>query len=102
MDNSLNHKSIMMRAGTVVFGVLTLGMIVLTLVSDRGLFEVNRKADRLAGLEQEIATLEADNAALIDEIQSLRYDPSEIERRAREDLKLVRPGEIILVIPSEQ
>jgi cell division protein FtsB len=92
----------MMRAGTVVFGVLTLGMIVLTLVSDRGLFEVNRKADRLAGLEQEIATLEADNAALIDEIQSLRYDPSEIERRAREDLKLVRPGEIILVIPSEQ
>jgi cell division protein FtsB len=97
---SISQKSLMIRAGTVVFGLLTLGMMVLTLVSDRGLLEVRRKAERLAGLESQIAQLEIENAALIEEIQTLRTDPGEIERRAREDLQMVRPGEVILVVPS--
>ncbi len=103
MDNrSLSQKSLMIRAGTVVFSVLTVGMLVLTLVSDRGLIEVRRKAERLTVLEEKIGALETENVALIKEIRTLRTDPAEIERRAREDLKLVRPGEIILVIPSRQ
>jgi cell division protein FtsB len=92
----------MLRVGMIVFGLLTLGMVVLTFVSDRGLLEVRRQAARYDALEQEIETLEAENGALEDEIQALRSDPDEIERRAREDLKLVRPGEIILVLPSEE
>jgi len=101
-ERNLKQMSLMIRAGTVVFSVLTVGMLVLTLVSDRGLIEVRRQADRLTTLEGQIDTLETDNAALIEEIQTLRTDPLEIERRAREELKLVRPGEVILVIPSEQ
>ena len=99
---SLNQKSLMIRAGTVVFSVLTVGMLVLTLVSDRGLIEVRRKAERLTTLEEQIDTLESENTALIEEIRTLRTDPGEIERRAREQLKLVRPGDVVLVIPSEQ
>jgi cell division protein FtsB len=90
----------MIRAGTVVFSVLTVGMLVLTLVSDRGLIEVRRKAERLTTLEEQIGALEAENADLIEEIRTLRTDPGEIERRAREELKLIRPGEVILVLPS--
>lgn len=90
----------MIKAGMVIFGLLTLGMMVLTLVSDRGLLEVRRKAQRLTDLEEQIVTLESENAALIKEIHTLRTDPNEIERRAREELKLARPGEVILVIPS--
>ncbi len=94
-----NRKSLLIRAGTVVFGLLTVSMVVLTLVSDRGLLEVRRKAERLTTLETETARIQAENDARIDEIEALRTDPNEIERRAREDLKLVRPGEVILVIP---
>ncbi len=98
---NLNQMSLMIRAGTVVFSVLTVGMLVLTLVSDRGLIEVRRKADRLTTLEVQIDTLESEDTALIEEIRTLRTDPAEIERRAREELKLVRPGEIILMAPSQ-
>ena len=82
-----------------MFGLLTLSMVVLTLVSDRGLLEVHKQAERLTALETETARIQAENDALIDEIEALRTDPNEIERRAREDLKLARPGEVILVIP---
>jgi cell division protein FtsB len=90
----------LIKAGTVIFSLATLGMIILTLVSDRGLFEVRRKAARLTDIEQQITDIEAENAALIEEIRTLRHDPAEIERRAREELKLVRPGEVILIVPG--
>ena len=91
----------MVRVGLGVFGLMTLAALVLTLVSDRGLLEVRAKAARFSELEQQIQELEAENADLVEEIHTLRTDPLEIERRAREELKLVRPGEVILMAPSE-
>jgi len=56
-----------------------------------------RKARRLEG---EAARIEADNARLAQEsarlsreVKALRSDPAAMERAAREDLGLVRPGE---------
>jgi cell division protein FtsB len=56
-----------------------------------------RKARRL---EEEAARIEADNARLAQEsarlsreVKALRSDPAAMERAAREDLGLVRPGE---------
>ena len=92
----------MVRVGVGVFGLLTLAMLVLTLISDRGLFEVRRKAVQFQQLQTGIETLNVENRALIQEIQSLRSDPFEIERRAREELKLARPGEVILVLPNSE
>ena len=91
----------MVRVGLGVFGLMTLAALVLTLVSDRGLLEVRTKAARLLEIDQQIQELEAENSSLIEEIRSLRSDPLEIERRAREDLKLIRPGEVTLMAPSE-
>ena len=91
----------MVRAGIGVFGLMTLAALVLTLVSDRGLLEVRTKAARLLEIEQQIQELEAENSSLVEEIRTLRTDPLEIERRAREELKLVRPGEVTLMAPSE-
>ncbi len=98
----LTARSAMVRAGLLVFGFLTLGMIVLTFVSDRGWLAVREKAAEYGQLEDDIEQLEAENAALAEEIDALRYDADEVERRAREQLKLARPGEVILVIPSEE
>ena len=91
----------MVRVGLGVFGLMTLAALVLTLVSDRGLLEVRAKAGRLLKIEQQIQELEAENSSLVKEIRALRTDPLEIERRAREELKLVRPGEVILMAPAE-
>ncbi len=100
--STVSRKSLMVRAGCLVFGLLTLAMIALTLVSDRGWLEVQRKAGRLAALQEQAQAIENDNDAIMEEIRRLRQDPDAIERRAREDLKLVRPGEVILVVPEAE
>ncbi len=100
MDNRSIIHGAMVRVGLGVFGLLTLATLVLTLISDRGLLEVRRKGSELADLQTQIETLETENGALVQEIRNLRSEPTEIERRAREDLKLVRPGEVILVLPK--
>ncbi len=101
MDNRSIVQGMMVRVGVGVFGLLTFATLVLAVISDRGLLEVHRKQDQLAELEQQIQTLETEKMQLVDEIRTLRSEPGEIERRAREELKLVRPGEIILVVPSQ-
>ena len=102
MDDRSIAQGMMVRVGVGVFGLLTWAMLVLTLISDRGLFEVRRKAVQFQQLQTGIETLNVENRALIQEIQSLRSDPFEIERRAREELKLARPGEVILVLPNSE
>ena len=102
MDNRSIVQGMMVRVGLGVFGLLTVATLVLTVVADRGLIEVHRKSERLTQLEQQIQALEAENAQMVEEIQTLRTDPDEIERRAREELKLVMPGEVILLVPSEE
>ena len=101
MDNRNLAHGMMVRVGLGVFGLLTIAALVLTLVSDRGLLEVRAKAARLADLEQEIYDLENGNSGLVEEILTLRTNPLEIDRRAREELKLVRPGEVILMAPAQ-
>jgi cell division protein FtsB len=51
---------------------------------------LDREAERM---KAENARLAAENARLVREVRALRSDPSALERAAREELRLVRPGE---------
>ena len=55
--------------------------------------------DEIAQLEQHVRQLEASNDRLRTEIERL-HDPEELERIARECLRMVRPGEIAFVQPG--
>lgn len=73
-------------------------LVVNGLIGDRGLVEtlrVRREHDRLAS---SIASLKRDNQRLAEEIRRLREDPKAIEDVARQDLGLIRPGEVVFVI----
>ena len=48
---------------------------------------------------REVRTLEAENERLSRAISALQDDPAVIERIAREELGLVRPGERVLRFP---
>lgn len=50
-------------------------------------------------LKREISGLKGQTRELERAVDRLRSDPAEIERRAREDLGYVRPGERILKFP---
>ena len=82
-----------------MFAWLALGLSALmlgsALLGRDGLLAVIVNARRLDGLRGEITTLEAENRRLRNEIRSLRGDLRAIERIAREDLGLVKPGETV-------
>lgn len=94
-------QALIVRIALGVFGLLTVGVLVLTVFSDKGLLQVHAQSEKLAAIETEVAGIDAENKQLTKEIQALRTDPSTIEKLAREELKLVKPGEVVLVTPQQ-
>jgi cell division protein FtsL len=93
-------QGVIVRIALGVFGVLTVAMLLLAIFNDKGALQVRSQSQKLSTLEAEIKKLENENKQLTDEIQALRSDPATIEKFAREELKLVKPGEIVLVAPD--
>jgi cell division protein FtsB len=57
------------------------------------------RARRLLGVvTDQLTDLRVENARLRDEIRRLQRDPRAIEDLAREELGLIRPGEILVVL----
>jgi cell division protein FtsB len=94
-------KGLLVRIALGVFGLLTIAVLVLAVINDKGVLQVQAQSKKLADLENEINGLDAENRQLTRDIQALRTDPTTIERLAREELKLVKPGEIVLVSPEK-
>ena len=93
-------QGVIVRIAFAVFGLLTIAMLLLAVFNDKGAFQVRNQAKKLSAIQNEISNLDAENKQLNAEIQALRTDPTTIEKFAREELKLVKPGEIILVTPE--
>lgn len=77
-----------------------LAMMALTVWGDRGLLAMWRMQRELERLVREIEIVEQTNATLAHEVQRLRSDLGYIEKIAREELGLVRPGEIVFKFPD--
>jgi cell division protein FtsB len=57
---------------------------------------------QLLSLEREIDDIEVRNQHLLEEIRALKSSPLAVERLAREQLGLARPGEVILLIRGQR
>ena len=68
------------------------------LFGDRGLLELLKVREEVQSLDREIAMLRAENQRILEEIRSLKTSPMVVERLARENLGLVKPGEVVLLI----
>ena len=76
-------------------GLFVLGMMALAIYNEKGFLAMWEKQHELAVLESDIAAVEAVNAELRHEIWRLLNDLEYIEKIAREELRLVRPGEVV-------
>ena len=94
-------KGLLVRIALGVFGLLTIAVLVLAVFNDKGVLQVHTQSKKLTTVQDEVNTIDAENKQLTKEIQALRTDPTTIERLAREELKLVKPGEIVLVSPEK-
>lgn len=95
------------RASQVTLKVVVLLASVLVVVfaisfvfSDRGLPELQHARTRVNDLRANIARLDAENARLRAEIESVRKSSYAIERIAREDLGMSKKGEIVYMLPT--
>jgi cell division protein FtsB len=79
----------------VAVGILVLIILALTVFGDHGLLNLVRYRNQREALTAEANQLEAENCRLQDEIERLKGDDLFLERVAREELGMVKPGEII-------
>lgn len=77
---------------------VTVVLVVDALVGDKGLLERLRARRQYLSAHASLAVLKNENADLRDYARRLREDPSAIEMIAREELGLIRPGELLFII----
>jgi cell division protein FtsB len=77
---------------------VTLVLVIDGLVGEKGLLESIRTRRQYAELTASIDRLRLENARLREEARRLREDPATIESLAREELGLIRPGELLFIV----
>ena len=93
------------RRRRILNGLLVFATVVLlvdALVGDKGVVERMHARRQYA---QEAAALDAirrENAVMREKIQRLKDDPAAIESLAREELGLIRPGELLFILRDAQ
>ena len=85
-----------------VLGFVTIVLVVDALVGDKGLLDIMRARRQHAALAAAIGKTRRENARLRDGIRRLKEDPGAIESLAREQLGLMREGEILFIIKDTQ
>jgi cell division protein FtsB len=75
-------------------------LVALASAALKGWRDHQRAIRREATLQGEIAATEARIAALKQRIERLQSDPATLDRVARESLGLVRPSEVVIVLPE--
>lgn len=66
-----------------------------------GFIAMRRTAREIDAARDEISRLDTENRALADQVGALKSDPRIIERIAREEMGLARPGEMIFKVPAD-
>jgi len=73
----------------------------LTVYGWQGVVRLRQMREQLQSLERENVTLRRDAERLAQIIDRLRNDPAYLERIAREERGMVRPGETVLKFPPK-
>jgi cell division protein FtsB len=85
-----------------ILGFFILSLCLLTVVGDRGALHLWRLRGEKTKLDEANYRLQKENEALRQRIAKLRTDDFYLEKLAREELNLVRPGEVIYRFPSSE
>ena len=65
-----------------------------------GFIAMRRTQKEIDQIQEQISKMNNENKSLTDQVSALKSDPKSIERIAREEMGLARPGEMIFKIPD--
>jgi cell division protein FtsB len=77
---------------------VTIVLLVDALVGEKGFVETIRARRQSVEVASALDAVRRDNMQLREQARRLREDPGAIESLAREDLGLIRPGELLFII----
>jgi cell division protein FtsB len=90
------------RVLNYVLAFVTVVLVVDALVGDKGLLDTLRARRQHAALTAGLAQKRHENVRLRDDIRRLKEDPGAIESLAREQLGLMREGEVLFIVRDTQ
>ena len=86
----------------MLFLVAFVGLVIYIAAGDGLLFKVWKEEKELVVLEAEVGRLEAQNDSLRKILRQLDGDMEYIEKIAREELGLIKPGEVVIPLAPEE
>jgi cell division protein FtsB len=87
------------RLLTYVVVLFSAMLMVNALVGENGYLAKLRAQRELATLVADLDRVRAENLRLAEQADRLKHDPNAIEEAARRNLTLMKPGEILVVVP---
>jgi cell division protein FtsB len=88
------------RVGWLYVGAIAL-LAVVSAVDPSGIRKHLRLREDVARMREENRRLAEENARLAREARALKSEPAALERAAREELRFVRPGEVVYRFDAE-
>jgi cell division protein FtsB len=99
MSSVLEPPPFWRRHARLILGMALVALAVHDIFGAHGFLAMRRTQRQIAEITGNIDRLNRENTALADQVQSLKTDPKAIERIAREEMGLARPGEVIIKLP---
>jgi cell division protein FtsB len=88
--------------GPALLGLLVLILFVHDIFGAHGYLAMRRTQQEIQKVNSDLHQLNKENLQLEQEVRELKTDPHKIEKIARDELGLARPGEVIIKIPRSQ
>jgi cell division protein FtsB len=95
------NKATLHRNAVYAFILICMVMLVHEIFGQNGYLSLRRQKREFQNLQLQIKQLQDENSQLEKQIKALKSDPKAIERVAREQMRLARPGEIIYTLPEK-
>jgi cell division protein FtsL len=102
INRSEKAGTILRQYGGVLLGLLVLVLVVHDIFGTHGYLAMRRKQAEIKKVQADIEQLNKENLQLEEEVRDLKTDPRKIEKIARDELGLAKPGEVIYIIPKSQ
>jgi cell division protein FtsB len=83
-----------------ILGVALFALLVHDVFGPHGFIAMRRTQKEIDQIREQIVKMNDQNKSLTEQVSSLKSDPKSIERIAREEMGLARPGEMIFKIPE--
>jgi cell division protein FtsB len=83
-----------------ILGLALFTLLVHDVFGAHGFIAMRRTQHEIEQMREQIGKLNNENKSMTEQVSSLKSDPKAIERIAREEMGLARPGEMIYKLPD--